>query len=140
MKVTLERINENYLFEAKGKAGVPIHIDNTSQEVAKGASPMELLLMGVGACSAIDVVSILKKQRQKIVSYRIEVGGERENKQEANVFKEITVSIYLEGSMVPEKAKKAADLSFEKYCSVSLTMEPCVTIFHQVFVNNELVL
>ena len=62
MKITLDRINDDYLFEAKGKAGVPVYIDNTSKEGAKGASPMELLLMGVGACSAIDVIAILKKQ------------------------------------------------------------------------------
>ena len=48
MKVTLDRINDDYLFEGKGKAGVPVFIDNTSEEGPKGASPMEILLMGVG--------------------------------------------------------------------------------------------
>ena len=46
MKVTLERINDHYLFEAIGKTGVPVYIDNSSGTEVKGASPMELLLMG----------------------------------------------------------------------------------------------
>ncbi|MCB0453615.1 MAG: OsmC family protein, partial [Aequorivita sp.] len=78
MKVSLNRINDNYLFEAKGASGVPVLIDNkTENEASKGASPMELLLMGVGGCNAIDIVMILKKQRQEITSYKIEVEGHR---------------------------------------------------------------
>jgi putative redox protein len=63
MNVTLERKNNAYLFEAKGESGVPIIIDNTSQEEAQGASPMELLLMAVSSCSAVDVINILEKQK-----------------------------------------------------------------------------
>ena len=64
MKVTLDRIDSDYLFEAKGSSGIPVLIDNKTRDEVKGSSPMELLLMGVGGCSAIDVISILKKQKQ----------------------------------------------------------------------------
>lgn len=136
MKVTLDRINEGYLFEAKGKTGKPILIDNTSQEGAQGASPMELLLMGVGSCSAIDVIHILEKQRQKIDAYHIEVTGGRKEIKAAKPFDSMHVHIFLEGEIDPVKAKKAADLSFEKYCSVSITLEKCVIVTYEITLNN----
>ena len=131
MKVTLERKNDAYWFQGTGKTPVPINLDNGEN----GASPMEMLLMSVGGCSAIDVISILKKQRQEITSYRIEVSGDRKEVEQAKPFEKIHVVILLEGSIVPQKAKKAADLSFEKYCSVSLTLEPQVKITYEVNVN-----
>jgi putative redox protein len=135
MKVTLKRINDNYLLEAKGKNDTPVFIDNSSVENPQGASPMELLLMGVGGCSALDVISILKKQRQEIRSYHMEVTGERKEKKEAKVFAAIHVTLFLEGDIIPEKAMRAANLSFKKYCSVSLTLEPTVNISYEVVLN-----
>lgn len=135
MKVTLDRVNSDYLFEAKGKTGVPVLIDNTSQEGAKGASPMELLLMGVGGCSAIDVIAILKKQRQEIKSYHIEVEGARKEVKEAKPFDGIHVTIFLEGQIDAKKAIRAAELSFDKYCSVSITLEGSVKVTYDVVLN-----
>src|SRR5690554_2806486 len=143
MKVTLERKNDTYLFEAKGDSGVPIYIDSKTDEPtstgsvqrSKGASPMELLLMGVGGCSAIDVVSILKKQRQEITSYKMEVEGQREEVREAKPFKAIHVKLYLEGEIDEAKAIRAAQLSFEKYCSVSITMEASVKVTYSIVLN-----
>lgn len=135
MKVTLERKNDTYLFEAKGDSGVPVYIDSKTDEPSKGASPMELLLMGVGGCSAIDVVSILKKQRQEITSYKMEVEGQREEVREAKPFKAIHVKLYLEGEIDEAKAIRAAQLSFEKYCSVSITMEASVKVTYSIVLN-----
>jgi len=135
MKVTLERINSNYLFEAKGASGVPVFIDNKTEEESKGASPMELLLMGVGGCSAIDVVMILKKQRQEITSYKMEVEGQRKEVRDAKPFEAIHVTLYLEGKIDEAKAIRAAQLSFEKYCSVSITLEPSVKITYSIILN-----
>ncbi len=139
MKVTLTRINNDYLFEGTGKTGVPVHIDNTSQEGAVGASPMELLLMGVGACSAIDIISILKKQKQEVADYSMEVEGSRKEVQQAKPFESIVIRIYLEGDIDPKKAKRAAQLSFDKYCSVSITLENCVKVSHEILINGELI-
>ncbi|MGJ8667333.1 MAG: OsmC family protein [Patiriisocius sp.] len=136
MKVILERKNDDYLFEAKGKSGVPLLIDNTVDGVSYGSSPMELLLMGVGGCSAIDVIHILKKQRQKITSYNIEVSGEREEVKEAKPFTSMHVHIILEGEISAEKAIRAAKLSFEKYCSVSITLENCVKVSYAITLNS----
>ncbi len=137
MKVSLNRINDNYLFEAKGDSGVSVFIDNKTDEPSKGASPMELLLMGVGGCSAIDVVSILKKQRQEITSYKMEVEGQRKEVREAKPFEAIRVTLYLEGKIDETKAIRAAALSFEKYCSVSITMEASVKISYGIILNGK---
>ncbi|TAF61075.1 MAG: OsmC family peroxiredoxin [Flavobacterium sp.] len=100
-----------------------------------GPSPMELVLMGVAGCSGIDMISILKKQRQEITSFKAEVEGERAQVGEAKPFKDIHVVFYLEGDIIPEKAARAAQLSFEKYCSVSKTLEPTATIHYKVVLN-----
>ena len=137
MKVTLNRINEDYLFEAKGDNNVSVLIDNKTDDVAKGASPMELLLMAVGSCNAIDIIYVLKKQRQEIKSYKIEVDGARTDGPAAKPFESIHVTIYLEGDIAEAKAQRAAALSFEKYCSVSLTLAGCVAVTYQMVLNGK---
>ena len=98
---------------------------------------MESVLMAVAGCSGIDVVSILKKQRQEIRSFSAEVEGERIPVGDAKPFKHILVKFILEGNIDPRKAYKAAQLSFEKYCSVSKTLEPNVSVDFEVMVNGE---
>lgn len=137
MKVTLDRKNDNYLFEAKGASGVPVYIDNKTEDVSKGASPMELLLMGVGGCSAIDIIMILKKQRQEITSYKMEVEGDRTEVREAKPFKKIHVMLSLEGKIDEAKAIRAAQLSFDKYCSVSITLEASVEVTYSINLNGK---
>lgn len=135
MKITLNRLNGDYLFECKNAAGNSILLDNTSQVDAKGVSPMESVLMAVAACSGIDMVSILKKQRQTITQFSAEVVGERVQVDEAKPFKSIRVKFFVDGNVDFVKAKKAAELSFEKYCSVSKTLEPNVEVAFEVLVN-----
>ena len=98
---------------------------------------METILMAVAGCSGIDMVSILKKQRQEITKFSAEVEGERIEVDEAKPFKTIMVKFFVDGTIDPKKAERAAALSFEKYCSVSKTMEPNVTVNYEVYVNGE---
>lgn len=137
MKITLNRLNDEFLFECKNSAGNIILLDNTRQEDAKGVSPMESVLMAVAGCSGIDIVMILKKQRQIITSFKAEVEGERVEVEEAKPFKSIRVLFFLEGEIDTKKALKAVQLSFEKYCSVSKTLEPNVTVTYGLWVNGE---
>ena len=123
--------------EAKGASGVPVLMDHSEAENVQGASPMELLLMGVGGCSAIDIIYILKKQRETIDSYTVEIEGETTEVRDAKPFKAMVVKIYLEGKITAEKLKRAAALSFEKYCSVVITMEATVDVSYQVYLNSE---
>lgn len=138
MKISLKRLNSDYLFECTNSIGNSILLDNISEsEGTKAVSPMESLLMALAGCSGIDMVSIMKKQRQIVTGFSAEVEGERIEVDEAKPFKNIKVKFYLEGEIDPAKARKAADLSFQKYCSVSKTMEPNVTVEYAVYVNGE---
>ena len=139
MKIQLKRIDDDYHFELKNERGHITYIDSKTEVGGNdlAPSPMEYVLMGVAGCSAIDVISILKKQRQEIKDYRAEVDGTRVPIDGANPFKNISVTVYLEGQIIPEKAKRAAKLSFEKYCSVSKTLEPTAKIEYKVVVNNQ---
>ena len=139
MKINLNRINDEYLFECTNSQGNKILIDNASLPGSTGVSPMETVLMAVAGCSGIDLVSILKKQRQTITSFSAEVEGERIPVDEAKPFKAIKVKFFLDGEVDPKKALKAAQLSFEKYCSVSKTLEPNVEVTYEVTVNGTLV-
>ena len=137
MKVTLNRLNDNFHFELKNERGHIVNVDSRPEFGGNdmGPSPMELVLMGVAGCSAIDMISILKKQRQEITSFKAEVDGERVQVGEAKPFKDIYVVFSLEGEINPEKASRAAQLSFEKYCSVSKTLEPTATVHYKVILN-----
>jgi putative redox protein len=138
MKVTLNRVNENFHFQLKNERGHIVDVDNRSEYGGNdlGASPMELLLMGVAGCSSIDIISILKKQRQEITSFKAEVEGVRVPIEDAKPFKEITVTFFLEGKIDADKAIRSAEFSFNKYCSVSKTLEPTATINYKVILNN----
>ena len=139
MKVQLKRLDNDYHFELQNERGHITHIDSKAEVGGHdlAPSPMEYVLMGVAGCSAIDIISILKKQRQEITSYEAVVEGIRVPIDGAKPFKDILITVYLEGNIVPEKAQRAAQLSFDKYCSVSKRLEPTAKITYKVVVNNE---
>jgi putative redox protein len=137
MKITLDRVNENFHFQLKNERGHIVNVDARPDFGGNdmGPSPMELVLMSVASCSGIDMISILKKQRQEITTFKAEVEGERVQVGEAKPFKNIYVTFFLEGTINEEKAQRAAQLSFEKYCSVAKTVEPTATIHYKVVLN-----
>jgi len=93
-------------------------------------------LAALCGCSSVDVISILKKQRQELTDLKIEVDGEREEGKEPSLWKEISVKFKLTGAMESAKAKRAVDLSIEKYCSVAETLRKAgATIQYEVFLN-----
>ena len=137
MNVSLERINKDYLFQVSNSDGKSVLLDNKSKSFGEiqGISPMELLLMGIAGCSSIDIIAILDKQKINPISLKMDVKGHRHENQVPALFYQIDINIYLEGSFSPEKAKRAAKLSFEKYCSVSKTLESTAKINHIVYLN-----
>jgi putative redox protein len=116
--------------------GYQIAIDNKSVENPKGASPMELLLMGVAGCSSIDIISILNKQKVVFDSLNIEVNGDRIDKPAPSLFTKVHATVRVTGDVKPEKIYRAAELSFTKYCSVSLTLAATAAVHFSVIVNN----
>lgn len=138
MKIQLKRLNNNYHFETKNERGDIIHLDNKSEPNPQGASPMELLLMGIAGCSGIDVVMILKKQHIELEDLQMEVEGFREEGAIPNVFTGIKLKVFLKGDFSEEKAKRAVDLSIDKYCSVAKMLEKTAEISYEVYLNNNL--
>ena len=139
MKVILERINNDYLFEVANSRGHRVLLDNNSKTegAVKGISPMELLLMGLAGCSSIDIVAILSKQKITPTSIKMEVSGERTPGDIPALFHTINVDVLLEGDFSAEKATRAVDLSFEKYCSVSKTLEQTAKINYNIVLNGK---
>jgi len=120
MNITLNKVNDAVHFEGTSNStSVKVHIDGSPDIGGEGlgARPMELVLMALGSCSALDLVSILKKQRQQIDDMHINVEGER-RETIPNVFTRIHITFTLKGAIDLAKAEKAAELAVKKYCSV----------------------
>lgn len=124
MKVELERVHGNYGFKGKDASGHEVLFDSSAENGGDnfGIRPMQSLLFALGSCSGIDIVSILKKQKQSFSSFKIKIEGEREDARPVSLWKTINVVFEFTGDVDEEKAKKACALSIEKYCSVAETL------------------
>jgi putative redox protein len=101
-----------------------------------GFRPMQSLLAALCGCSSVDIISILKKQRQELTGLKIEADGSREEGKEPSLWKEIQIDFKLEGEVEASKAKRAVDLSLEKYCSVAETLRKAgATINYTIYLN-----
>jgi putative redox protein len=141
MEVVLNRLDQDFHFEAKGSSPIPVHID-AAEGIGghnAGARPMELLLMGLGGCTAIDVILILKKQRQVVEDFQIRVSGDREKIEgtEKTPFRQINIQFELKGQIDGSKALKAIQMSMDKYCSATAQLEPSSKITHTLDLNGE---
>lgn len=101
---------------------------DTDHERASAASPMELLLLALGSCTAVDVISILSKKRQRVTAYRVEVRGTR-RVEHPRSYARMEVRHILRGRNLSEKAvAQAIELSDTKYCGVAATLRPTAKI------------
>jgi len=136
--IQLARVHGDFGFEATDQNGHIVKFDSSLESGGQnfGVRPMQSLLMALASCSAIDVISILKKQRQEINDYKMTVSGEREQGKEPSLWKFVNVEFHLYGDIDPDKASRAVELSIYKYCSVSATlMKAGAEIKTQVFVH-----
>lgn len=124
MKISLKRIDDGFNMEASDETGHTVRMDSSVENGGSnnGVRPMQMLMMGLGGCSAIDVVMILKKQRQEITDFRIEIEGDREKGKEPSLWEKAHVVFHLTGNIDPDKAARAVELSMNKYCSVAETL------------------
>lgn len=138
MRIELKQLDDAFHFEAISETG-NIALMDAGENIGgsnKGVRPMQMLLMGLGGCSAIDIVMILKKQRQIISNFQITIDGEREEDKEPSLWKTIQIHFKLKGEIDKEKAERAVQLSMNKYCSVSKTLEIAgANITYKVSVN-----
>ena len=138
--VELERVQNDYGFEATDAYGHTVRMDTSPESGGHnfGVRPMQMLLMGLAGCSAIDVISILKKQRQDVKDYKMVVKGEREAGKEPSLWQDIEVEFHIYGEVDEDKAKRAAELSIDKYCSVAATLKQAGTkVKWTVFVHQQ---
>jgi len=124
IRVELERVHGDYGFRGKDAAGHEVLFDSSTDHGGNnfGIRPMQSLLFALGSCSGIDVVSILKKQKQNLTSFKILIEGERADTKPISLWKNINLSFQFSQDVDEEKAKKACALSVEKYCSVAETL------------------
>jgi putative redox protein len=125
MRIELKRIDQDYHFEAINETGNVAQMDAGESMGGhnQGVRPMQMLIMGLGGCTAIDVIMILKKQRQGIEDFQISIDAERQKGVEPALWETIEIHYKLKGQIDPAKAERAVALSMEKYCSVSKTLE-----------------
>jgi putative redox protein len=101
-----------------------------------GVRPMEMLLLGLGGCTAFDVVSILHKSRQKIIDCEVEIEAERAE-EIPKIFTRIHIHFVVSGKDLDKnKVAKAVELSADKYCSASRMLEKVAEITHDFEVVN----
>ena len=136
MEINLKYYGRDLIFQADSENGSPILVGQTLDDRIKTFRPMELLLISLASCSSIDIVRILKKQKQDLKDYHVNVIGLRGETKIPSIFETITLIFSFDGEVSPEKAKKAVSLSLEKYCSVSKIIEETANIEYQIVVNN----
>ena len=137
-KIELSRVHGDFGFEANDENGHILKMDSSPESGGQnyGFRPMQTLLTGLAGCSAIDVITILKKQRQEVKDYKMIINGDREKGVEPSLWKNINVEFHLYGNIDEDKAAKAVELSMDKYCSVSATLRKAgADIKWRVFVH-----
>ncbi|MCG8329053.1 MAG: OsmC family protein [Chitinophagales bacterium] len=130
MKVTLKRIDQDFNFEISNEDGLSVVTDGAPSIGGhnKGMRPMQMVLSALASCSAIDVVHLLRKQRQEAEDLKVIVEAQRETGNIANLFTDIHVHFQLKGDLVEKKVARAVDTSLEKLCSVKMILEKTANI------------
>lgn len=128
MNITLTRKGES-LFEARAGSGGQAMIDGPPDlgGANGGMRPMEMFLASLASCSAMDVLHILRKQRQELRDLVVQVSGQRADAIPA-VYEEIELYFRATGLVAADKLEQAVQLSIEKYCSVAAMLKDSVRI------------
>lgn len=131
---------EDLTFEAE-LDGFKFHVDADpdGKGQLKGPKPKGLTLVSLAGCTAMDVISILKKMRVQVDRFEVETEATLADDHPKKIEK-IIIRFLFEGPDIPaEKAKKAVKLSEERYCGVSATLKPQVDIIPEIVINGKTV-
>ncbi len=137
-RIEIKRADNDFAFSATDSNGHTLRMDAAEDFGGHGSGirPMQTLLMGLGGCGGIDILAILKKQRQEVTGFHMVIEGEREQGKEPALWKQVNIQFHFSGNVAADKASKACSLSLEKYCSVAATLRAAgCTIHWQVTVN-----
>ena len=121
MEINLTRKNKAYHFEAVNEQGNTLNLDANPAIGGEnqGFRPMEAVLAALGGCSAIDMISILKKQKEPVEDVQISINGKRFEGREPSLFETIDIEFHVFGAVNEAKIQRALQLTFDKYCSVA---------------------
>lgn len=123
-------LKENMHFTAAADSGYVVHLDSKAPEgeVSRGASPMELLMISLAGCTAMDVVSILRKKRQNLTGFEIRIHGDRRT-EHPRVFTDFELEYVVRGVDIDAEAvERSIQLSTENYCSAHAMLEKAASI------------
>lgn len=138
MEINLVRKNDKFNFEASNAAGQTVTLD-AKPEIGgegKGFRPMEMLLVGLGGCSGIDVVNVLTKQKEPLNDVKINIKATRRDDEVPPIFEVINIHFDLFGALNEQKVERALALTFEKYCSVANILERSATLKFTYTIHN----
>lgn len=129
MKLDLKLVESPFVMEVQNESGISIKMDATEKIGGKnkGMRPMELLASSLAGCMSIDTLLILKKQRQEVTFYEVNINASRKDAVPA-VFENIRLVFTFNKEVDLDKATAAVHLSHEKYCSVSASLNPEINI------------
>ncbi|HEY5615803.1 MAG TPA: OsmC family protein [Bacteroidota bacterium] len=129
--MTVEHLS-GYAFAAKGGSNHYVVVDSVYEDKPAGAQgPMELLLAALGSCSGGDIVEILRKKRQAVHRFTVQLSGERVE-DHPRVYKSIHMIFVFHGRRIdPASVERAIELSMTKYCSVHGMLSKAVAITHE---------
>jgi len=132
MKIHLKRSNDAVLFEASNERGHTVMIEGGRSVGGTDTAPYptELFMMSQAACTAVDVIDLLKKMRQRVEHLEIELDGQRAQDQVPKLFTHIHLHYKLFGNIKPSKAEQAISLSITKYCTISKMIDHMAKITH----------
>jgi len=128
----------NAAFIGRASSGHTIVMDGPAEGGGRnlGPRPMEMLILGMGACSTYDVVSILKKSRQELTDCEVKITSQRADS-DPKVFTDIQLHFIVSGHNLKEKlVERAIKLSAEKYCSASIMLGATANITHDFEIIN----
>ncbi len=129
-KVTLHRVDDAFHLEATNAVGSKLQMDGNPEIGGHNLAfrPLETMIASLGGCSSMDIIMILKKQRQEIESYDVEIEYERDRNLEPALITQIHIKFIVKGKVDEDKLKKAIELSLDKYCTVSKMLEKTAKI------------
>jgi putative redox protein len=130
MEINLIRKSGKFNFEASNEAGFTVELDAKPAigGEGKGFRPMEMMLVGLGGCSGIDMVNVLTKQKEPLNDIKININATRKEEEMPPIFDVITIHFELYGELSTTKVERALQMTFDKYCSVANILSRSATI------------
>jgi len=130
MEINLIRKSGKFNFEAQNESGFTVEVDANPAigGEGKGFRPMEMMLVGLGGCSGIDMVNILRKQKEDLKDITIRINASRRDHEVPPIFEVIHIHFTLYGALNIAKVERALQITFDKYCSVANILSRSATI------------